>query len=120
MARWTRLLVTVTLALTVSTAAFANCLPGPSEPDSAMACCQGGHHDCGSAMQAVDCCKSHDASSHRLTAANPASVFKPIVCLIEIALPASLAVPSATPSPLIEPFVAFSPPLFLLDSSLRI
>jgi len=71
-------------------------------------------------MQAVDCCRSHDASSHRLTATKPVTVYKPILCLTEIALPPSLAMPSAAPSPVVEVFVTTSPPLFLLDSSLRI
>jgi len=120
MARWTRLLVTIALASSVSTAAFASCLPAPSEPAAAMACCENGHRDCGTAMQAVDCCRSHDVSNHRLTAAKPVSVFKPILGLIQIPLPPSLAVPSLALSPIVEAFVAPSPPLFLLDSSLRI
>lgn len=71
-------------------------------------------------MQAVDCCRSHDAAGHRLTAAKPSTVFKPILFLTEVAVPASLAASASTPSPVIVQFVASSPPLFLLDSSLRI
>lgn len=120
MVRWTRLLVTTSLALSVSTAAFASCLPAPSEEMAAKACCANGHRDCVPVMQAVDCCRSTAASNQRLTATKPLSAFKPILCLTEVALPPSLAAPSSTPSPIILAFVASSPPPFFLDSSLRI
>src|SRR5262249_31821227 len=101
-------------------AAFASCLPTLSDPTAPMACCENGRHDCASAMQAVDCCRSHDAASRRLTAANPVNVFKPVLSLTEVALPSSLLIFPLRVSPVIASFVAPSPPLFLLDSSLRI
>ena len=62
---------------------------GMSETVEPMACCQVGHHDCGSAMKAADCCARSDLKPQQLAASKVEGSYRQVFVAVPSAHPAS-------------------------------
>jgi hypothetical protein len=121
MSRGLRVLIAVALTLSVTSSAFAACLPGEPAASTEMACCETGHHDCGQSMRAADCCASTTVSAGKFIAAAPSTPARPVlVCALShgiVPIVSLMHQPVAWRS---EPVPSASPPVYLRISSLRI
>lgn len=121
MSRLWRVTVVAALMSAVSSSGWASCLPGEMTDKADMACCQK-MRACDQTMKAVDCCQAPAKSPERLVALKPASVVKPLAIvsfgsgLSDMTVPARINV-AAYDRSLAAPS---SPPIFQLDTSLRI
>lgn len=89
--------------------------------NAAMACCQK-MRDCQQTMKAGDCCQAPAKSPERFVALKPVSVVKPLAIVSFAADQTDLTIPARAR---VAAFgrsaeTASSPPIFLLDTSLRI
>ena len=113
-----RVAVVAALMCAVSSSAWASCLPNDMTD---MACCKK-MRDCEQTMKGADCCQARATSSEKFVALKPASVVKPLAIVSFGSSVTDVAAPMRTS---VEgygraPVAASSPPIFLLDSSLRI
>jgi hypothetical protein len=97
MALWHRRLI-VTAAITALLAAplgaCASELLAPAEAQ--MACCQAGHHDCGEAMKAADCCTQSDNRSQQINASKVESIQHTAVLVLQPLHPAAASMPDTS------------------------
>lgn len=121
MSRLSRFVTAAILVLSVSSSAYASCMPDEVTAASTdMACCMHGAHDCGPAMQPADCCSSHSVAAQKFVATKPPSSAKPLLMACEfLPAPADTVLAEMAGYPTFR-VTASSPPLFLLVSSLRI
>lgn len=122
MSRLSRFVTAAVLVLSVSSSAYASCMPDDMNAASTeMACCMHGNHDCGPAMQPADCCSSHSVAAQKFVATKPPSSAKPLLTACEfLPAPAADTVPAEMAGHPSFRVTVSSPPLFLLVSSLRI
>lgn len=116
-----RFLTAAVLVLSVSSSAYASCMPDDVNASMAeMACCMNGAHDCGPSMQPADCCRSHSDAAQKFVATKPPAPTKPLLTVSEFFLAPADAVSAEIAGHRSFSVTVSSPPLFLLVSSLRI
>lgn len=119
--RLPRIALAVLLMAAVSSSAFASCLPDDMQAAAEMACCVKGHHECGSSVKPADCCQSAKVSSPQFLATKAPEKSKPVVVVsfVQAAVIQPLAVTSIVNRAL-HSLNCPSPPLFLLNTALRL
>lgn len=118
------ILLILLLIFAIGSAALSSCTAGEMVPVMQMACCKGGHHECGMSDVPSQCCKKEKRPEHQFFAAQRQAPDSAVQAMFVMVAQAPVADHLSTveiagrsrSAPLASP----SPPLYILTSSFLI